>query len=111
MKEFGLYKNKYKNTSDIIIKKLGILPLLYNGNMSYFYNYLEILKNDYPNYSNYINNYYIKYYNEYFKNNEYNYNILPEDCKSNSFLENYNKYIKDKLGKKISKLVYIYKFY
>ena len=97
IKEFGLYNSKFKVYSDIVIKKLGLLPLLYNGNMSYFYNYLDNLKKEYPYYINYINNYYIKYYSEYFKNNEYNYNILPEDCKSNSFLENYNKFIKNKL--------------
>ena len=108
IKEFGLYNSKFKIYSDIVIKKLGLLPLLYNGNMSYFYNYLDNLKKEYPYYINYINNYYIKYYSEYFKNNEYNYNILPEDCKSNSFIENYNKYIKNKLGNK--KLVNWYNF-
>lgn len=30
----------------------------------------------------------------------YNYNLLPGDCRSNSSLESYNKYLKDNLGNK-----------
>ena len=36
----------------------------------------------------------------YFEDNTYNYNLLPKDCRSNSSLENYNKYLKENLGKK-----------
>ena len=35
---------------------------------------------------------------EFFKDNSLNYSNIPNDCRSNSILENYNKYIKSKLG-------------
>ena len=67
---------------------------------------------DYPLYTNYINNYFINNYKFAFEKEYYNYNNIPKDCKSNSFLENYNKYLKIKLGKnRHIKLVYLYKFY
>lgn len=50
-------------------------------------------------YNNYINNYFIENFENSFINEFYNYNIIPEDCKSNSFLQNYNNYLKQKLGK------------
>ena len=36
---------------------------------------------------------------EYFIDNSLDYFRIPEDCRSNSYLENYNGYIKSKLGK------------
>ena len=36
---------------------------------------------------------------QYFINNSLNYDIIPEDCRTNNFLENYNGYIKLNLGK------------
>ena len=36
---------------------------------------------------------------QYFIDNSLNYDIIPEDCRTNNFLENYNGYIKLNLGK------------
>ena len=41
----------------------------------------------------------------------YNYRIIPYECRSNSALENYNRYLKYNLGKKQSLLDEFYKFY
>ena len=35
----------------------------------------------------------------YFKDNSLNYNNIPDDCRTNNYLENYNGYIKNQLGK------------
>ena len=57
-------------------------------------------KKNYSLYSNFIKNYFIKNKKDFFKKGDYNYSIIPDDCRSNSFLENYNKYLKQRLGKK-----------
>ena len=36
---------------------------------------------------------------QYFKDNSLNYSIIPDDCRTNNFLENYNGYLKMVLGK------------
>ena len=54
----------------------------------------------FPKYNNYILNYFVKNKKEFFKNGDYDYSKIPLDCKSNSFLENYNKYLKLRLGSK-----------
>ena len=100
IKQYGLYTKKYKAQSDLLIKKLGYLPLFYQGNMTKFTEYLNELIITFPLYSNFLNNYFISYYKEYFISGDYNYNNIPLDCRSNSFLENYNRYLKEKLDKK-----------
>ena len=35
----------------------------------------------------------------YFNDNSLNYSIIPDDCRTNNFLENYNGYLKNMLGK------------
>ena len=54
---YGLYKKKDKQMSDIIINELGMLPIYYKGNMEYIDNKLNELKNNYPKYVNFIDNY------------------------------------------------------
>ena len=100
IKKYGLYKNEHKNNSNEIIKILGRIPIQYKGNMQYFIEICDKIVEKYPIYNNFIKNYFIKYKKEYFENNDYDYSNIPEDCKSISFLENYNKYLKIKLGKK-----------
>ena len=73
---------------------MGLLPLIYNGDIKNFNNFCQKLKNGYPNYNNFIENYFIPKKLNYFLNGEYNFDKIREDCKSNSFLENYNKYLK-----------------
>ena len=53
----------------------------------------------YPLYENFINQYFLKNKLEYFKDRPLDYCSIPDDCRSNSYLENYNGYIKYELGK------------
>ena len=57
------------------------------------------LKEKYPKYNNFIENYFCKTKLKHFLSNEYNYSLIPEDCRSISYLENYNKIMKESLGK------------
>ena len=99
LKSYGLYKKKNKKDSNIILKKLSLLPFLYKGNINDILNYLgEIIKN-YPQYTNFINNYFKKRKIKFFKDNSLFYNDIPSFCRTNNFLENYNGYIKNKLGR------------
>ena len=36
---------------------------------------------------------------QYFNDYSLNYSIIPDDCRANNFLENYNGYLKNMLGK------------
>ena len=63
--------------------------------------YCDKSKENYPKYENFINNYFIKYKKSFFERGDYDYEKLAEDCKSNSVLDNYNKYLKNKLGKSV----------
>ena len=57
------------------------------------------IKNNYPNYTNFIDNYFIVNKKSFFIDGWLNYSSVPKDCRTNNFLENYNGYIKSKLGK------------
>ena len=70
-----------------ILNILGKLPLLYNGDINIINIQLQDIKKNYPKYSNFIDNYFIKYKLPFFISGEYNYGELPEDCRSNSYLE------------------------
>ena len=100
IKKYGLYKKNDKFTSDLIIKELGKIPLIYKGNIETFNNIIENIIFKFPKYNNFIRNYFVKNKKELFTNGDYNYSKIPQDCKSNSFLENYNKYLKLLLGRK-----------
>ena len=54
----------------------------------------------YPNYYNYITNYFISNKLRYFQDGTYDYSKFPPDIRSNSILERYNKLIKTELGEK-----------
>ena len=54
----------------------------------------------YPKYDNFINNYFRIHKIPYFIDQSLNYNNIPQYCRTNNFLENYNGYIKTQLGKK-----------
>ena len=100
IKIYGLYKKEFKNNSDKIITILGKLPFIYKGDINVIKDkYIEIILK-YPEYSNYITNYFLQSKIKYFEDNSLNYLDIPRDCRSNRFLENYNGYIKEKLGKK-----------
>ena len=54
----------------------------------------------YPKYDNFINNDFRIHKIPYFIDQSLNYNNIPQYCRTNNFLENYNGYIKTQLGKK-----------
>ena len=62
-------------------------------------NKLNNIIKKYPIYENYINNYFKENKLEYFKDFSLDYNRIPKDCRTNNYLENYNGYIKNQLGK------------
>ena len=68
-------------------------------NIKYYENECEKLIENYPFYDNFINNYFLKNHLEYFKNGSSNYTNIPKYCIPISCLENYNEFIKQKLGK------------
>ena len=47
----------------------------------------------------FITNYFMENKLAYFKDNSLNYNAIPDDCRTNNYLENYNGFIKSQLGK------------
>ena len=96
---YGLYNESNKLTSDIILKKLGKLPFIYKGKIEYVLGYIENIKKEYPIYINFLDEYFIKNKLEYFKDLSLDYCRIPNDCRTNNYLENYNGYIKSQLGK------------
>ena len=86
--------------SEDIINKLGKLPLIYKGNMNYFNEYINQIKNENKPFKNFIENYFVKNKIKYFVNEDYNYYKYNDTIRSNSYIETYNKYIKSQLGYK-----------
>lgn len=99
------------NKSQNAISIFGKIPIEYNGDIGYVDTVLNNLKKKYNEFANLLDNYFIKYKYNYFINGDYNYSKIPKDVRSNSFLENYNTFLKKKLGKKKFILDKIYFFY
>ena len=99
IRSYGLYKDSQKLISNEIIKILSSIPFLYKGNIEIVNKIIDETKKSYKNYSNFIDNYFLTNKMQYFIDNSLNYDIIPEDCRTNNFLENYNGYIKLNLGK------------
>ena len=76
------------------------MPFIYKSDVNIIKEKCEEIIGKFPEYYNYINNYFLPSKIKYFEDNSLNYLDVPKDCRSNSFLENYNGYIKEKLGKK-----------
>ena len=94
----GLAKKDQIEKTRIIIQKLGELPLIYNGNLDTITSKIEELKKNYPNHYYYLDSY-LKENLKYFINNALYYSKYPKLVWSNSILENYNRHLKEKLGK------------
>ena len=94
----GLLNSKSKdidiNLTYEIITQLTLLPINYKGNIENLKKFLNVLIIQYPNYSNYIINYFIEYKLKYFQDGSYDYSKFPPDIRSNSILERYNKKVK-----------------
>ena len=86
-------KPKSKN----IINQLAKLPIDYKGKISYINNKTEALKKEYPDY---FRKFFYKNKLKFFVSGELNYALIPPDCRSISYFENYNKIFKETLGKK-----------
>ena len=108
IKSYGLYKKENKDVSNKIINILGKLPFIYKSDVSIIKKNCDDIIEKYPEYYNYITNYFLPSKMKYFEDNSLNYFDVPKDCRSNSFLENYNGYIKEKLGKRDWSIVLIF---
>lgn len=97
-----LKKNEYADTKDDILLQLGLLPLEYDGNLKYINDKIEYLISieKYEVYSNFLNNYFLAEFTNYFKDGTLNYSLIPVEARTNSALENYNSYINRILGDK-----------
>ena len=100
IRSYGLYKKEDEQLSDKIINKLSLLAIKYKGNLEYLKKKLNQYTRKYTKYENFINNYFIKEKYKYFEDNSLNYDLVPINFRTNNFLENYNRYIKFKLGEK-----------
>ena len=58
-----------------------------------------VVKENYPLYYNFIDNYFMINKKKFYIDGSLNYLQVPINCKTCNFLENYNGYIKSKLGK------------
>ena len=100
----GLLNSKNKNIginiTYEIITQFTLLPINYKGNIENLKKFLNVLVMQYPNYANYIINYFIEYNLKYFQDGSYDYSKFPPDIRSNSILERYNKIVKNELGEK-----------
>ena len=99
LRNYGLYKKKDKEISNIILKDLSKLPFEYKGDIEYVKSRLKKISSKYPSYTNFINNYFTENKLEYFKDLSLDYSRIPKDCRTNNYLENYNGYLKNQLGK------------
>ena len=99
IRSYGLYKDEMKKQSNEVIKILSSIPYNYKGNIEIVNKILEDTKKLYKYHSNFIENYFKINKMPYFIDNSLNYDIIPDDCRTNNFLENYNGYIKHILGK------------
>ena len=119
MSKYGFFSKFYKNLSNDLFHDLSALPFIYNDEISniknIFNKYKNIAKHDDTENNKILYNILIefeKYYNSnwkrFFKNNALNYKIITKEERSNSYLENYNKRIRDKLCKYIFFLIKYY---
>ena len=74
-----------------MLKELGLIPLIYKGNINKFDELIDDLLEKHHNYCTFIEECFLKNKKKYIEDNTYNYSLLPDDCRSNSALENYNK--------------------
>ena len=103
LNKIGLFKKNISNISQDLLKELGSIPFNVHNNNNiineifdkYSYKYSD--KDDNIKYENF-KSYFIKTWNKYFINGSLNYIYLNKKQRSNSYLENYNKRIKQILG-------------
>ena len=69
---------------------MGNIPFVYKGKVENIDIECKNLANQFPNHKNFLRNYFLPNKREYFLDQSLNYYQIPNDCRSNSFLENYN---------------------
>ena len=99
IKAYCLYKKQDKFTSDLIIRKLSSLPFIYKGEIKKVKIFIKNIIEEYPLYTNFLNNFFIANKLTFFEDQSLNYFRIPKDCRTNNYLENYNGYIKKQLSK------------
>ena len=75
------------------------LPFIYKGEIKKVKIFIKNIIEEYPLYTNFLNNYFIANKLTFFEDQSLNYFRIPKDCRTNNYLENYNGYIKKQLGK------------
>ena len=104
LSKYGLFISEYENTTNELFKALSKSPFVFHNNKNYIENtFIDYLKNSIDeNHKNLIlkfKKYYFKQWMQYFENNILNYKYLTKIQRTNSYIENYNKRIRDILGK------------
>ena len=100
IRKYGLYNDKQKDESHIILKILSELPFVYKGNYDNVTKIINDIIQKYPKYDNFLNNYFIKEKKQFFIDGSLDYNSIPYDCRTNKYLENYNGFIKKNITEK-----------
>ena len=95
----GLFKKEFEKDTIFIIDKLGELPLLYDGDLDKITTIIDNLKSKFPSHFYYLDSF-INENLKYFINGALYYSKFAKLVRSNSFLENYNRNIKEYLGEK-----------
>ena len=85
IKAYGLYKKHDKSTSDIIIQKLSSLPFIYKGDIKKIKNFINNIIEEYPKYTNFLNNYFMVNKFTFFEDQSLNYFRIPKDCRTNNY--------------------------
>lgn len=99
----GLLKKEFDHKE--FLKDLSSIPFLYNKNKNIINNIFEIYekkynkKNDILQIIKSYKAYFINQWNSFFINGSLNYYNLKKYQRSNSYIENYNRRIKNELGK------------
>ena len=96
-RDYNLLNKENKETTNNLLKDLYKLPFIYNNNPS---NFVEALNKWSSLDKQFINfhDFYQKQWVKYFKTNIFNYSLLKNDERSNSYIDNYNRIIKLKLS-------------
>ena len=98
--KFKFLNKDYIEETKIVLKQLAAIPFLYKGNMDIFNMLINNIIEEHSEYADYINKYFIINKKKYFEDESYNYCLIPVDCRTNSNIEIYNRYIKTNLDKK-----------
>ena len=100
LKQNNFNKNIDPNLTKKLIYKLANICLEYDGDMKIFEDIISKLIKEYKEDYYVLIDYFVTNKKQYFIEGNYNYNLIPNDIRSNSYLERYNKEIKNYLGEK-----------